>query len=341
MALATADTPTGKPTWTEFSGCQSAAPVLQNAASAGTWVKANAGQYGFFRVQYDEALWARLVAAAPTLPPTDLAGLLEDSWALAEAGELGIDTFLNLVGCAPFQGRAREGGWVCREGDRGWLGCVGKSDESHPRAATVPLPTGALGTRGGFLGEAHSLSSVLQALGVPPLDDPTATPPPFNPPTRPSSSLAARSPEDYEPWAAALPYLERVAQLAPCSTLWQNYLAQTLFNTFLRQDAGGQANTSTAPPPLAFSFDAPSPEGAGVGQRLLRPAILAAAGRYGHLAITVRWDRVKERGATPPARHASRTGMQAPSPSDVSRTMHPFPPLASISRPRRWSWCPT
>uniref|UniRef100_A0A1D2A2H1 Alpha-aminoacylpeptide hydrolase n=1 Tax=Auxenochlorella protothecoides TaxID=3075 RepID=A0A1D2A2H1_AUXPR len=197
VALATADTPTGKPTWTEFSGCQSAAPVLQNAASAGTWVKANAGQYGFFRVQYDEALWARLVAAAPTLPPTDLAGLLEDSWALAEAGELGIDTFLNLVG-----------------------------------------------------------------------------------------SLAARSPEDYEPWAAALPYLERVAQLAPCSTLWQNYLAQTLFNTFLRQDAGGQANTSTAPPPLAFSFDAPSPEGAGVGQRLLRPAILAAAGRYGHLAIT-------------------------------------------------------
>lgn len=143
VALATADTPTGKPTWTEFSGCQSAAPVLQNAASAGTWVKANAGQYGFFRVQYDEALWARLVAAAPTLPPTDLAGLLEGQLGAGRGRGVGIDTFLNLVGCAPFQGRAREGGWVQAEGDRGWLVVLGNLTSRIPGLQPSSLPTSA------------------------------------------------------------------------------------------------------------------------------------------------------------------------------------------------------
>lgn len=79
---------------------------------AGEWVKANAGQTGAFRVAYAPELWARLAVAAgvspkpgqagaPGLPPADMAGLLDDAWALAEAGAAPISAFLNLTRHAP------------------------------------------------------------------------------------------------------------------------------------------------------------------------------------------------------------------------------------------------
>ncbi len=113
-----------------------------------TWIKLNAGQLGFYRVQYSEDGWRLLAEAArwasgsdhvrlstkrwcsglgivPSAPPsrplkallsdphrrsnatasgggpllagTDLAGLLEDSFSLAEAGQGNITRFLNLL----------------------------------------------------------------------------------------------------------------------------------------------------------------------------------------------------------------------------------------------------
>lgn len=70
------------------------------------WFKLNAGQYGLFRVNYPNAIWQRLAGAAqtgpsnnspPPIPAEDLAGLLDDSWALAQAGETDVDNFLALA----------------------------------------------------------------------------------------------------------------------------------------------------------------------------------------------------------------------------------------------------
>lgn len=69
------------------------------------WVKLNAGQLGFYRVTYPPQIWAALARAAARsdradsqgLGPIDVAGLVEDSFALAEAGELSIHTHLELL----------------------------------------------------------------------------------------------------------------------------------------------------------------------------------------------------------------------------------------------------
>lgn len=72
--------------------------------SASSWVKLNVGQYGVFRVNYPTALWQRLAGAANAtaspLAPADLAGLLDDAFALSLTGDSPIDTFLSLTRCA-------------------------------------------------------------------------------------------------------------------------------------------------------------------------------------------------------------------------------------------------
>jgi aminopeptidase N len=57
----------------------------------------NAGQTGYFRVAYDPALWWPLVERFATLAPADQLGLLYDSRALGEAGEVPISSFLELA----------------------------------------------------------------------------------------------------------------------------------------------------------------------------------------------------------------------------------------------------
>lgn len=67
-------------------------------------MKLNVEQYGFYRVQYPDALWHRLTEVAarvvddiPMLPEVEFAGLLDDAWALNDAGGLPIHVFLNLT----------------------------------------------------------------------------------------------------------------------------------------------------------------------------------------------------------------------------------------------------
>ncbi len=71
---------------------------LDSAAEVG-WVKVNAGQTGFYRVNYDEEQWGRLgeAVASTSLPATDRLGLQNDAYALMRAGALSPATFLALA----------------------------------------------------------------------------------------------------------------------------------------------------------------------------------------------------------------------------------------------------
>ncbi|MBI4328514.1 MAG: M1 family metallopeptidase [Chloroflexi bacterium] len=66
---------------------------------SGGWVKANAGETGFFRVLYAEKEWARLIAAvtAQEMSAPDRLGLEEDAFALARAGLLSAIQYLDLT----------------------------------------------------------------------------------------------------------------------------------------------------------------------------------------------------------------------------------------------------
>ena len=64
------------------------------------WFKVNPSQTGFFRVNYSEEDWERLVPAisALTLPATDRLGIQNDAYALSKAGLLPITQFLSIAG---------------------------------------------------------------------------------------------------------------------------------------------------------------------------------------------------------------------------------------------------
>ena len=71
---------------------------LDSADDSG-WVKVNAGQTGFYRVNYDADQWKRLGEAVGSmeLPATDRLGLQNDAYALMRAGSLSPATFLALA----------------------------------------------------------------------------------------------------------------------------------------------------------------------------------------------------------------------------------------------------
>ncbi len=64
------------------------------------WIKLNAGQTGFFLVQYDEEGWRSLAGAvqAMALPALDRHGLQEDAYSLMRAGYLPVPEYLRLAG---------------------------------------------------------------------------------------------------------------------------------------------------------------------------------------------------------------------------------------------------
>ena len=73
---------------------------LDRPAGADGWFKVNPLQTGFFRVNYSEADWQRLIPAisALTLPATDRLGIQNDAYALSKAGLLPVTQFLALAG---------------------------------------------------------------------------------------------------------------------------------------------------------------------------------------------------------------------------------------------------
>jgi puromycin-sensitive aminopeptidase len=61
------------------------------------WVVANAGGHGFYRVGYAPPLLARLTAHLDALAPIERFGLVADGFALAQAGDMRADAFLEFT----------------------------------------------------------------------------------------------------------------------------------------------------------------------------------------------------------------------------------------------------
>jgi hypothetical protein len=73
--------------WHAFNVCDSSLPVQR--PPPGGWLLANAGRTGFYRVNYSTPLWEGLIEAARDagkVPKIDLAGMLDDAFAMALVG---------------------------------------------------------------------------------------------------------------------------------------------------------------------------------------------------------------------------------------------------------------
>jgi aminopeptidase N len=60
-------------------------------------IKFNVDGAGNYRVQYDEASWKLLVAELPTLSSADRVNLMNDAWALVQAGRAPLSLYLSLI----------------------------------------------------------------------------------------------------------------------------------------------------------------------------------------------------------------------------------------------------
>jgi len=72
-------------------------PATVSFAGCGKPVKANLGDAGYYRVQYDSAALSALTRLYPALAPADRVDLLADEWALAEAGRVPVSDYLDLT----------------------------------------------------------------------------------------------------------------------------------------------------------------------------------------------------------------------------------------------------
>lgn len=72
-------------------------PLTVKFAGCGKPVKANVGDVGYYRVQYDATNLKALAAAYKQMDPADRVNLLGDVWAMAEAGRDTPDRFLDLT----------------------------------------------------------------------------------------------------------------------------------------------------------------------------------------------------------------------------------------------------
>lgn len=96
--------------WHAFNTCDSKLPItlpapapggpVNSSSSPPGWLLVNAGRTGFYRVNYSEALWEGLIEAAKDsdkIPKIDLAGSLDDAFALGLVRHLDMHVFLRLT----------------------------------------------------------------------------------------------------------------------------------------------------------------------------------------------------------------------------------------------------
>ena len=90
--------PGASPTATVMDA-RDAVVTLPATSPAEDWYKVNAGQTGFYRVNYTNEDWERLAPAISTqqIPATDRLGIQNDAYALSRAGLLPITRFLDLA----------------------------------------------------------------------------------------------------------------------------------------------------------------------------------------------------------------------------------------------------
>jgi aminopeptidase N len=67
------------------------------AGRCGDPVKLNFGAVGYYRVQYDTAMYGALARVIDRLTPADRANLVNDTWAMVETGRVPPDAFLGLI----------------------------------------------------------------------------------------------------------------------------------------------------------------------------------------------------------------------------------------------------
>ena len=72
-------------------------PATASFSGCGKPLKANFGDTGYYRVQYDSAALGALTKLYPTLAPADRVDLLTDEWALVEAGRAQASDYLDLT----------------------------------------------------------------------------------------------------------------------------------------------------------------------------------------------------------------------------------------------------
>jgi aminopeptidase N len=87
----------GMPDDPKSSAVRLLGPDPLDAPFTGGVLKANLGDTGYYRVRYDPPLFEPLVAKVSTLPEADRLNLLNDTWALVQAGSESISTYLNLA----------------------------------------------------------------------------------------------------------------------------------------------------------------------------------------------------------------------------------------------------
>jgi aminopeptidase N len=71
-------------------------------------VIANPGRSGYYRVRYEPAAFAALLAHAADLAPLDAVALLDDTWALARQGDVPMAAVLDLIAATPAKAPARQ-----------------------------------------------------------------------------------------------------------------------------------------------------------------------------------------------------------------------------------------
>jgi aminopeptidase N len=74
-----------------------AKPLVLSAGSCDGWVKANWGENGYYRTQYDARSLTALAHALPTLSPADRANVLGDTFALFAANRVPLQAYLDLL----------------------------------------------------------------------------------------------------------------------------------------------------------------------------------------------------------------------------------------------------
>jgi aminopeptidase N len=86
-------------TSTQPSACTvvAAAPATVRGDSCPTWVMANAGGRGYYRVVYSPEMIRSLARAVDALAPTERIALLSDEWALVRARRHEVGTFMDLA----------------------------------------------------------------------------------------------------------------------------------------------------------------------------------------------------------------------------------------------------
>ncbi len=92
-------TAAGSPATAMLFDARSATVALSAPPGQPDWIKLNPDQTGFYRVNYSERDWERLMPAIRSmeLPATDRLGLQSDAYALSRAGLLSVARFLSVA----------------------------------------------------------------------------------------------------------------------------------------------------------------------------------------------------------------------------------------------------